>query len=501
MDPQLSYTGEGWTAMYNTYIPLLTYRHAEGTDGSEVIPGLARALPEITDGGTAYALVLRSGLRYSDGRPVRASDFRFAIERMFLLRSGGSVFYEDIAGVADFLAGRNPHISGIVVDDSTGRIEIRLLRPRATFSHELALLFAAPVPTDTPIRDQTSDPPPAAGPYLITESTPPTSWSYARNPEWNRVNARLLPELPRGYVERMRIEVLDSLHDQVEQVEEGTLDWMYDPPPVDSFARVQAKYVGIQFRPVPTASLYYFWMNTTRPPFDRLAVRQAINHAVDAQALRRIYAGHLAPSRQILPAGVPGHRRFNLYPHDPEKARDMVAGSVSGATPVTVWTDDKSPDSPATEYYVEVLRELGFSARLNVVSTYTYFKVIGNPTTPDLDTGFSNWFQDYPHPNTYFEPIFAVRPRRSNNTNLSQLRAPKLDRVVAELGQGDGVIDQDRYAALDRGYMELAPIVPFGARVRSVFVSSAVDLDQVIWNPTFEVDMSSLRFKAEIGEG
>jgi peptide/nickel transport system substrate-binding protein len=38
LDPALSHTGEGWTAMYDTYIPLLTYAHASGAAGGKVIP-------------------------------------------------------------------------------------------------------------------------------------------------------------------------------------------------------------------------------------------------------------------------------------------------------------------------------------------------------------------------------------------------------------------------------------------------------------------------------
>src|SRR5689334_25029531 len=48
MDPQLSYTHEGWTAMYETYVPLLTYQRANGRAGSEVVPGLATGLPEVS---------------------------------------------------------------------------------------------------------------------------------------------------------------------------------------------------------------------------------------------------------------------------------------------------------------------------------------------------------------------------------------------------------------------------------------------------------------------
>ena len=92
MDPHLSYTAEGWSAMGDVYIPLLTYKHAEGDEGSEVIPGLAKDLPEISKDGKTYTLFLRPGLKYSDGSPVKASDFRFAVERMIQLNSGGSPF-------------------------------------------------------------------------------------------------------------------------------------------------------------------------------------------------------------------------------------------------------------------------------------------------------------------------------------------------------------------------------------------------------------------------
>jgi peptide/nickel transport system substrate-binding protein len=87
MDPQLAYTAEGWNSIYNTYIPLLTYAHAEDEAGSAVIPGLAKSLPKITNGGKTYTLELRQGLKYSDGRPVKASDFKYAVERMFRLNS------------------------------------------------------------------------------------------------------------------------------------------------------------------------------------------------------------------------------------------------------------------------------------------------------------------------------------------------------------------------------------------------------------------------------
>src|SRR5262245_42440642 len=98
LDPALGYEVERWTALNTSYIPLLTYSRENGEAGSKVIPGLAESLPKITNGEKTYTLQLRKGLEYSDGTPVKASDFKFAVERMIKLNSGGSPFYMGIVG-------------------------------------------------------------------------------------------------------------------------------------------------------------------------------------------------------------------------------------------------------------------------------------------------------------------------------------------------------------------------------------------------------------------
>ena len=88
--------------MYDTYLPLLTYAHASGAAGSKVVPALAESLPKVTNGGKTYALTLRKGLKYSDGTPVKASDFASTVERVFKLNSPGSPYYEGIVGAEKF---------------------------------------------------------------------------------------------------------------------------------------------------------------------------------------------------------------------------------------------------------------------------------------------------------------------------------------------------------------------------------------------------------------
>ena len=81
-------------------------------------------------------------------------------------------------------------------------------------------------------------------------------------------------------------------------------------------------------------------MNQTTEPFNNLKVREAVNYAVDPAALERIYTGQIVGTQQILPPGMPGYEKFELFPHDVKKAKELVAESgvkdkesPSGRTP------------------------------------------------------------------------------------------------------------------------------------------------------------------------
>jgi len=497
LDPALAYDAESYAALYDTYIPLLTYAHANGKAGSRVIPGLAKALPKISDDGKTYTLFLRQGLEYSDGTPVRASDFTHAVERMFTLNSGGAPFYTDIVGAERFLKTKSGGISGIETNDKSGEIVITLVEPRGTFTNELGLMFVAPLPPGTPSKSLVGSPPPATGPYVITDSQPGNGWKYERNPQWLKNNAKLMPELPSGHVERIDATVIRNPSTQVNDVEQGKFDWMENPPPTDRYAEVKSKYEGSQFRVEPQINTYYFWMNTKKPPFDDLQVRRAVNYAVDPTALERIYAGSTVATQQILPPGMPGYEKFELYPHDMAKAKQMIAAADPSDRDITVWTDDESPNEEAGTYYQDVLKQLGFDAKLKVLSADTYFTVMGNQSTPDLDTGWTNWFEDYPNPNDFFQPLLAAESiQPTNNTNWSQLDDPELSAQIEKLsGEPLGPEQEAEYAELDKSFMEQAPWAPYGTLAVSTFVSSAIDLDKVIFNPTFGQDLTSFQFK------
>ena len=164
LDPALTLHGERHrAAVARVHAAHHLSAHRRREKDSRLIPGLAEEMPTISEDGKTYELTLRKGLKYSDGSPVKASDFEHAIKRVLNLESGGSAFYLGITGAQDYIdAGKcDGDISGIETDDKTGKITINLDAPDGSFSHVLAMWFAGLVPSDTPCKNLTEEP--AAG--------------------------------------------------------------------------------------------------------------------------------------------------------------------------------------------------------------------------------------------------------------------------------------------------------------------------------------------------
>ncbi|GJJ20971.1 ABC transporter substrate-binding protein [Mycolicibacterium mageritense] len=498
VDPQLSYTLEGWEVLYNTYTPLLTYKHAKGEDGTDIVPGLAKDLPEVSSDGKTYKLTLRPNMKYSDGTPIKASDFTYAIQRLFKVDSGGSVFYGVIAGADDYADGKADTISGIKTDDATGDITVNLTEPNGTFDHILALPFAAPVPPTTPLdKDATNNPPPSSGPFTITKVDAPHTLTMERNPQFKTVKDAGADEVADAHVDKIIVTQNKSNSAQVTGVQQNKIDFMTDPPDADRLPEVKARY-GNRFRLEDSINTYYFWMNTQQAPFNDLRVRQAINYAIDPEALNRIFGGRLHPTQQILPPGMPGYEEYKLYPGpDVNKAKQLIAEANPADRNITVWTDDEPDRKRIGEYYHDVLTQLGFNATLKVIAGDVYWTTIGNQTTPDLDTGFADWFQDFPHPDDFFRPLIngkSILP--TNGNNFSRVNIPELDAKMDQLLTQQLSDDVKKgYADLDRSFMEQAIWAPYGNEQFTTFVSDRMDFDTSYHHLLFNQDYTSFALK------
>ena len=205
-------------------------------------------------------------------------------------------------------------------------ITINLTEPRGSFTFELAIPFAGVVPGDTPKSNQTKNPPPGAGRYMIRNVRDQPRLRDGQEPE-------LLAE-PRGHGggrrqgRRVRRRRSTARRRTRSRASRGTsLDFMVDNPPADRIAELKSKYEGTRFREFPTPSTFYFFMNTETPPFDDLKVRQAVNYAVDPDAINRVQGGVIAPQNEFLPQAVPGYEDTpDLYPHDLEQGEGADQG-------------------------------------------------------------------------------------------------------------------------------------------------------------------------------
>src|SRR6478609_4964879 len=257
VDPQLSYTLGGFEVLWNVYTPLLTYKHVRGAAGTQVVPGLAEAMPEISPDGKTYKLKLRSNMKYSDGTAIKASDFAYGIQRLFKTDSGGSVFFNGIVGAKDYADGKANTISGIKTDDNTGDITIELAEANGTFENVLGLMFAAPVPPSTPLdKEATNAPPPSSGPFMITKVEAPRTLTMQRNPNFKTVKDAGAEEVADASVDKIIVTENKNISAQVTDIEQNKVDFMVDPVASDRLQEVKSRY-GSRFRMENSINTYY----------------------------------------------------------------------------------------------------------------------------------------------------------------------------------------------------------------------------------------------------
>ena len=437
LDPALSYTVNGWEPMWLVYTPLLTYAHEEGDGGSELIPGLAEDLPEVSEDGRTYTFQLRDGLEYSDGTPVVASDFERTIQRVLNLESGGAPFYQSIVGAEDYIKNGEAEadIEGITTDDKTGEIEIELVEPRADFSSILAMNFAGLVPGDTPFENLTEDPPPGVGPYEITESVPNRQFVMEKVDGFEDLG---IEGIPPGHVDTLTTSIIKDQSQQTQDVLDNELDYMQDPPTADLKPTVNAE-VGPdgseaqRYEEFTTSSTYYMFLNKDEAPFDIPEVREAVNIGIDKVALAKLFAGEVAPGCTFLPPGMPGYSEEldttgcpwgdPNEPPDVETAKQMIEDAGVAGMDITVYGNNDDPTDKVTENYAAQLTELGFNATPKILDGGVYFQTIGNEKTR-AQTGFANWFQDYPHPLNFYFLVDGKTIQPTNNQNYGNIDDP-----------------------------------------------------------------------------
>ena len=323
IDTASAYYPEAWSVFALTNDGLVGWRRVGGQSGTDLVPDLAVSLPTVSEDRLTYTFQLRSNLRYSDGRPVKPSDVRYSIERLYKLKPrpqpAAVETYGAIIGAAR--CRRRPSrcdlAEGIVADDRQRTVAFNLAEPDPEFLYKLALPFAYVVPAGTTLRAAAQRPLPATGPYRIAGTSPAGSIRLLRNPRFREWSSAAQPA---GLADEIVIRTVANATRRARLVAQGKADYTStaDGEPL-TVAPVDRPRLHV--RPLPAT--FYVIINTTRPPFDDLQARRAVNYAVDRNEVVRLggSAATARPTCQVLPRNLPGYTPYCPYTLDPERAR------------------------------------------------------------------------------------------------------------------------------------------------------------------------------------
>lgn len=499
MDPGLSYRLESWQLFQNIYEGLVGQKHAAGAASADVIPVLAESMPTVTQGGKNYKFTLRKGLKYSNGKPVKASDFPATIVRDFKMNSPGIGFYSNIVGSDG--CEKNPtsckSISGIVADDTAGTVEVKLKTPQSDFLYVMSLPFSAFVPAGTAAKPLTNPPPPGNGPYYMTSYQPHKSFMIKRNPFYKKGS---IPTVPQGNPDQVVGTITDDLAASAQKVISNSVDYDENLLPTDRLAQIQKKY-GDQVKFFTTPSTYYFFMNQRTPPFNNLKARQAVNYAIDRNQLVKIRGGLGKVTQNFLPPTYPEYKKIDFYKHDLAKAKQLVQQSGTKGMKVTVYTiGDTEVDKATGEYLQGVLKSIGWNAGIRELAGGTYFTIIGNQATK-AQIGFTDWFQDYPYPTDWFGVLQdGTKITSVHNNNNSNVNIPSVNKEIQRLSslppdQANSQQTKDAWAKLDHDLMvKYASQVPYLNGVLTDFFSTRMNPDCDV-SDNFYADFSQFCLK------
>jgi peptide/nickel transport system substrate-binding protein len=505
LDPGLDYTTQGSEVNWLVYTGLTTYAHSNGTAGAQLIPGLCTTLPKISDGGKTYSCTLRKGLVYSNGKPVKASDFAYTVERAINIPWGGSGEFITpvIAGATAYSNHKAKTISGITTNNATGLITIHLTAPYGPFDNVLAFPSLGLIPTGFPMKVEPTSPPPGVGPYEVNSIVPNQSYDVVKNPHWASMN---IPGIPAGHanidvkinsnVTANALSVLDNSTD--------VFDWA-DSIPGSLLAQIQSK-ASDRFRFVDLGgSTYYVFLNAQEKPFNNQLAREAVVTGLNQDAMTRLGGGTLVPACFFLPPDVPGHPTSATCPYGTPgtgnlaKAKQLVKESGMEGQPVTVWSEERSPRLQWMTYYTQFLNSIGFKATQKVIADATYFTTIGEEKTLHPQTGFADWNQDFPNPVDFYGVLLdgkSILP--TDNENFGETNDPYVNAQVAKLGsvpttQLSSVASQ--WQSLDEYVAKKAYVAVFGYQKFPEFVSDRIDYGALVFQPIYGWDLSSFALK------
>ena len=174
-------------------------------------------------------------------------------------------------------------------------------------------------------------------------------------------------------------------------------------------------------------------MNERKYPFNKLAVRKAVNYAIDRNALVKIYGGQGTPTENILPPGLRHRptRSTHLYPHDLAKAKQLIQqAGRRGRGRDRVGPQHRSRRPQAVQYLAGVLNSIGLKATVKTFDESVYWDTIATQKG-DPQIAFNDWNQDYPEGQDFIDVLLnGEHIVNVGNNDLSNTNIPAYNKMI-----------------------------------------------------------------------
>jgi len=398
--------------------------------GEKLEPGLAESWT-VSDDGLTLKFKLRDA-KFSDGTPVTAEDVKFSIERAASKESGWGRFYRPITNFEIV----NAH-----------EITMKLTEPFTPAFNNLGLFAAAILPKAQVEAkgDAFFQAPIGSGPFKLKSWERGSKVELAKNPYYWQQG--------KPFVDEARLEVVTEPSARAIKLEAGEIDVALDPP-LNQLKELKAKD-GITVGQTIPYRADFVQLNTTRKPFDDGRVRQALNYAIDKNALvQGVLYGAGKPAASAMPVMAYADSNLAPYPYDPAKAKALLAeaGYAGGFEAQLIVDSGAATSRNAAIALQAMLQQVGVKLKVQMLEGGTQWETT---KAGNYDMSVSLTTSDTIDPDQIIGFV-AVNPERANAYH-TQWKSDRLNELYAEERK---TVDGDKRGAM---FKEMIQVLHDGA--------------------------------------
>ena len=426
-------------------------------DKQETVPAAAESW-EYNDDATQITFHLRPDLKYSDGSPLTAENFRYAIERTCDPVTAGeyqSILFgvvgcEDFAGLALDENGETREYTPEEYDTAKAALGVRTLDDLTLqvdlvdptpFFHTIAYTWVMyPVKADVVAKDpdtwwKSAENHIGNGPFKVSSIEEDQEWTFEANDNYWQGRPKL---------DGIDYVYVDDAAVALEAYRAGDLDIVSLEPP--QIPEVEADSdLASQMVVYPLASTYNLEMNLSTEPFNDPKVREAFAYAFDRETYcKEVRSGDCTPTLSWIPQGTPGAIETDAFAFDPEAAVKALAESSYGGPEnlpeiKMYYNGERSGAQERAEWMAGQYRDiLGVELTLQPTDGTTLISLTKDAAThPQLVT-LGGWAQDYPDPQNWLSVFWTCDSSFASRVGYCNEEFDRLTHL------GDTTVDQDQ---------------------------------------------------------